>query len=29
MKIKIRKMLESDIIEFPIEFEKQGWHKSV
>ena len=29
MKIKIRKMLESDITEFPTEFEKQGWHKSV
>lgn len=29
MKIKIRKMLESDITEFPAEFEKQGWHKPV
>ena len=29
MKIKIRKMLESDITEFPTEFEKQGWHKAV
>lgn len=29
MKIKIRKMLESDITEFPVEFEKQGWHKPV
>lgn len=28
MNIKIRKMLESDITEFPTEFEKQGWHKS-
>lgn len=27
MKIKIRKMLESDITEFHDEFEKQGWHK--
>lgn len=29
MKIKIRKMLELDITEFPAEFEKQGWHKPV
>ncbi len=29
MKIKIRKMLKSDIAEFPAEFEKQGWHKPV
>ena len=29
MKIEIRKMLKSDIIEFPKEFEKQGWNKPV
>lgn len=29
MEIKIRKMLKSDITEFPVEFEKQGWHKPV
>lgn len=29
MKIEIRKMLNSDIIEFPKEFEKQGWNKPV
>lgn len=27
MEIKIRKMLQSDITEFSVEFEKQGWHK--
>lgn len=29
MKIIIRNMLKSDILEFPTEFEKQGWHKPV
>lgn len=29
MKIKIRQMLQSDITEFPAEFEKQGWNKPV
>ncbi len=29
MEIKIRKMLQADIKEFPAEFEKQGWQKPV
>ncbi len=29
MEIKIRKMIESDISEFPDEFKKQGWHKPI